>query len=190
MDEQAKRKVPGEFRVVRYDVRDFVGDYRAMEYGDPLDARMTQLRDEFGLESVVAGYGTEFEAILALKRWVRCRWNHGWSRSFRTVKDGLDILREAAKGEQFCCGHYTRVFVDCATALGWPARQVGIAIANCEFPRDHNVGNVGHSIAEIWCNEHGKWVVMDPDVNCHYERDGVPLNAMEVRDAWLSGAAD
>ena len=79
MDEAAKRQVPGEFRVIRYDGRDFVGDYRAIDYGDPLDERMVQLHEEFGLESVVGGCDTELEAILALKRWVRSRWDHGWS---------------------------------------------------------------------------------------------------------------
>jgi hypothetical protein len=190
MDAQAKMSVPGEFRVIRYDAPDFVGDHRSMDYGDPLDSRMAELREEFGLGNVVADCASEFEAVLALKRWVRGRWNHGWSRSFTTVKDGLDILREAARGEQFCCGHYTRVLLDCCTALGWPARQVGLAIANCEFPRDYNVGNVGHSVAEVWSNEHRKWVVLDTDVNCHYECDGVPLSALEVRDAWLSGQAN
>jgi hypothetical protein len=190
VDEQAKKRVPGEFRVVRYAVRAFRGDYRSMEYGDPTSERLRRLDEEFGIAAVVADCGTEFEAFLALKRWVRSRWDHGWSRSFQTVADGLDILRAAATGERFCCGHYSRVFVDCATALGWPARQVGISIADCEFPRGHNVGNVGHSVAEIWSNEHEKWVLMDPDVNCYYARDAVPLNALEIRDAWLSGKAE
>ena len=32
--------------------------------------------------------------------------------------------------------------------------------------------------------------MMDPDINVHYERDGTPLNALEIREAWLDGAAD
>ena len=190
MDEQAKREVPGEFGVIAYDVKDFVGDYQCIDYDDPRGERLSQLREEFDLEAIIRDCATEFEAFLALKRWVRSRWNHGWSASFKTVQDGLDILREAAKGEQFCCGHYTRVFIDCATALGWPARPVGICIASCEFPRDYNVGNVGHAVAETWSNEHEKWVLMDPDINCYYERDGVPLSALEIREAWLSGEGD
>lgn len=185
-----RREVPGEFRVIKYEVPDFRGDYRCMDYGDPNDARMVTLRDEFGLEAVVEGAETEFEGFLALKRWVRSRWDHGYSHHSVEVKDGLDILRQAARGEQFACGHYARAFADCACALGWPARVIGIGIEHGEYPRDYNVGNVGHSVAEIWSNEHCKWVVMDPDVNVYYRRDGVPLNALEIRDAWLSHEAD
>ena len=28
---------------------------------------------------------------------------------------------------------------------------------------------------------------MDPDLNAHYEKEGAPLNALEIRSAWLSG---
>lgn len=182
--------VPGEFRVVRYDVRSFYGDYRCMDYGDPTSDRMSQLRREFDLEEVVSGAGSEFEGFLALKRWVRSRWNHGYSHVRVDVKDSLDILRAAANGEQFCCGHYARTFVDCACALGWPARTIGITIEHPEYPRDYHVGNTGHSIVEVWSNEYEKWVVMDPDVNVYYCRDGVPLCALEIRDAWLAGEAE
>jgi len=188
--DEAKLSVPGEFDVVGYELPPIVGDWTATDWPDPDSERLTTLREEFAIDEVVAGAESEFEALLALKRWVRSRWDHGWSRAFSTVKDGLDILREAARGEQFTCGFYGTVFVDCAIALGFPARKVGVGLCDCSFPRDHRVGNVGHSVAEAWCNEHAKWIMFDPDLNVHYERDGVPLSALEVGDAWLSGAAD
>ena len=181
-----RREVPGEFRVIAYDVPSFRGDYRSMDYGDPNDPRMVALRDEFSLEGVIEAAETEFEGFLALKRWVRSRWDHGYSHQSAEVKDGLDILRQAARGEQFACGHYARTFVDCARALGWPARSIGVSIEHGEFPRDYNVGNTGHSVAEIWSSQYRKWVVMDPDVNVYYRCDDIPLNALEIRDAWLS----
>ncbi|MHB0878544.1 MAG: transglutaminase domain-containing protein [Anaerolineae bacterium] len=180
--------LPGEFKVIGYGVKSFVGNWRGIDYGDPNDERMAALRQEFGLEQVVAGAESEFEGFLALKRWVRSRWNHGWCRT--EVKDGLDILRAAAEGKQFQCGHFAMTYVDCARALGWPARLTGISVASCEAPRDYQIGNIGHAIVEIWSNELEKWVALDPDVNVYYRRSGVPLNAVEIRDAWLSGAAD
>ena len=111
-----RRSVPGEFRVIRYGVRAFRGNWHSMDYGDPESSRISQLREEFGLEEVVAGAESEFEAFLALKRWVRSRWNHGYSHHQVRVDDGLDILRAAARGEQFQCGHYARTYVDCACA--------------------------------------------------------------------------
>ncbi len=185
-----RAEVPGEFRVIRYDLPAFVGDYRAMDYGDPNSERMATLREEFGLESVIAGVETQFEGFLALKRWVRSRWDHGYSRLATECKDGLDFLRYAAKGEQFACGYYARTYVDCACALGWPARLVAIGIEHGEFPRDYNVGNTGHVVLEVWSDDLGKWVLLDPDVNIYYRRDGLPLTALEVREAWLTHRDD
>ncbi len=185
-----KHLIPGDFEVIRCDLPAFIGDWAQMEYGDPLAPRSVQLREEYRLDSVVAGCDTEFEAQRALKRWVRSRWDHGWSLSFDKVKDALDILHEADRGEHFNCGFYNRVFVECARSLGWVARPVGIGVRDIAFPRGHNVGNVGHSVPEIWSNQHRKWILLDPDLNVHYERGGVPLCALEIHDAWLSHEAE
>lgn len=185
-----KRTIPGDFEVVRCDLPAFVGDYTQMDYGDPLAGRTVQVREEYRLDDVVAGPATEFEAQRALKRWVRSRWDHGWSLKFNEVQDALDILHAADEGEHFNCGFYNRVFVECARSLGWVARPLGVNVRDAAFPRGHNVGNVGHSVPEIWSNQYRKWVIMDPDLNVHYERDGVPLSALEIHDAWLSHEAE
>lgn len=184
-----RRAVPGDFEVIRCDLPSCVGDFTQMDYGDPLAPRTVQLREEYRLDDVVAGHDTEFAAQRALKRWVRSRWDHGWSLKFGEVQDALDILRAANGGEHFNCGFYTRVFVECARALGWVARPVGVAVRDNACPRGHNLGNVGHSVPEIWSNEYRKWVILDPDLNVHYERDGVPLSALEIHDAWLAHEA-
>jgi len=190
MDLEAMRRTPGEFRVLEYEVPDFVGDCTGCDYGDPDAAHLRELRQEFALDAVVAGIDREWEQLLALKRWVRSRWDHGWSRSGAEVKTALDILRCAARGEQFNCGYYATVLRECCTALGFPARPVGAGIERGEFPRDYNYGNVGHSVMEAWSNDHRKWVLLDADLNVHYQRAGEPLNALDLHDAWLSGAAD
>lgn len=185
-----KRLIPGDFEMIRGDLPAFVGDFTQLDYGDPLAPRTVELREEYGLDEVVAGHATEFAAQCALKRWVRSRWDHGWSLRFSEVQDALDILRAADAGEHFNCGFYSRVFVECARALGWVARPLGIGVADGAFPRGHNVGNIGHSLPEIWSNEFRKWVIMDPDLNVHYERDRVPQSALELHDAWLAHEAE
>ncbi len=184
-----KHSIPGDFDVIRCDLPAFVGDFSQLDYGDPRAPRTVQVREQYRLDEVVAGAATEFEAMCALKRWVRSRWDHGWSLSFDKVKDALDILELAERGEHFNCGFYSRVFVECARSLGWVARPIGIGVRDCSFPRGHNVGNVGHSVPEIWSNQYRKWVLLDPDLNLHYERDGLPLSALEIHDAWLSHEA-
>jgi hypothetical protein len=188
-DLDTMRQTPGEFRILEYHVPDFVGDFRQMDYGDPQSERLALLREEFRLDDVVAGCDSEWEQLLALKRWVRTRWNHGWSQCWGEVNDALDILRLAARGELFTCGFYGQVFVACCTALGFPARGISIGLADGEFPRDHTFWNVGHALPEAWSNDFGKWVVLDPDLNVYYEWEGEPLNALEIREAWLGGVA-
>ncbi|MGC8805679.1 MAG: hypothetical protein ACP5QD_07100, partial [Candidatus Ratteibacteria bacterium] len=47
-----------------------------------------------------------------------------------------------------------------------------------------------HCVAEIWSNELGRWILMDtgnsqnPEMNCHLEYNGIPLNADEIRNLW------
>ena len=190
MDPESLKHVPGEFRVIRLDMPEFVGDWRAADYGDPYAPRTAALRVEFGIEGVVAGQPDEFSAIRALKRWVRSRWDHGWSPCFNEVSDALDLLNFAARGEQFTCGFYAKLFVECCTALGWPARPVGCSLEDCEFPRDYRAGNVGHAVAEVWSNDLRKWVLIDADANAHYEDGGVPMSALEIRAAWFDRRVD
>ena len=172
----AAQSCPGEFQVVQYDVPEIVGDYQCLDYRDPHHPRIVQLREEYGLEEVVAGCATEFEEILALKRWVRSRWDHGYSRNVPDIADGLGLLQAAARGEQFSCGKYATVLIDAAAALGLPARQVSLSIRECQAPRDFHILNLGHSVVEVWSNAFRKWILMDADVNVHYGRNGVPLN--------------
>jgi len=190
VDVDAKLHVPGEFDVVSWEMPDFVGDFTQMDYGDPAASRLAELREEFAVDEIIAGCDDELEALLALKRWVRSRWDHGWCPAFDTVTDALDILREAQRGESFSCGFYATVLVACATILGWPSRKINVGLGDCSFPRDWRVGNVGHSVPEIWCNDLAKWVMLDPDINGHYLRDGVPLSALEIGQAWLDGDGD
>ena len=46
-------------------------------------------------------------------------------------------------------------------------------------------------MAEVWSNQHRKWVVVDCQSDLHYEKDGTPLSAWEIRAEWLkNGGAD
>jgi hypothetical protein len=93
----------------------------------------------------------------------------------------LDILEKAARGEKFYCTHYAITYAECATALGWQARKLGI-------DRPHGKDGFGsshHGVAEIWSNQFAKWIAIDANFNLHYEKKGTPLSAWEVRAEWL-----
>lgn len=143
-------------------------------------SRLKILRDKYHLADVVAPGKTELEQIVLLRNWVRNQWPKGWEHNdlqFVPPWDALVIL-DMAKREQALgmCTHYSTVFVQCALALGFNARQLVL---------DH------HCAAEIWSDQFGKWMVVDTGnsydatKNCHFEKDGVPLDALEIRDLWL-----
>jgi hypothetical protein len=82
----------------------------------------------------------------------------------------------------FQCWYYATVFVQCATALGYKARRLGVGI----HPAIKRPGNNGHIIAEIWSEEYRKWVVMDGDMNAYYKIGGIPAGALELHNIWIS----
>jgi hypothetical protein len=46
-------------------------------------------------------------------------------------------------------------------------------------------GSTEHSSTEIWSNQHRKWVMLDPTFAMYVEKDGMPLNAFEIRTEWF-----
>ena len=68
----------------------------------------------------------------------------------------------------------------CAAAVGLPTRRVHV-------DTDHTRAepSTGHAIVEVWLNDPGQWAVFDAMYDCHYEKDGRPLSAVEIRDEHL-----
>ncbi len=40
--------------------------------------------------------------------------------------------------------------------------------------------SIGHGMTEVWSNQYRKWVLMDAELNLHYEKHGIPLNMLEL----------
>ncbi len=144
-------------------------------YQEPSD-RLTRLCKQYKLKRVVTGARTELEKLVALRNWCRHTAPKGWDRG-RTdwcpPWDALIILETNQEPLALCmCTHYSTLFVQTAAALGYVARHVIL---------DH------HCVAEVWSNELRKWILMDtgnshnPTRNCHFEHNGIPLNALEIR---------
>jgi hypothetical protein len=71
-------------------------------------------------------------------------------------------------------------------AFGHVARCLGVGPGGtAEAPGLH------HGVNEVWVNALRKWVLVDAKYDIHFERDGRPLSALEIRDELLkNGAAD
>lgn len=143
----------------------------------------TKLRHMYHLLEV-AGQGSDFERARRIKTWVRQRWDHGYDgRKMRGELDALALLAAAKRGLNFACGSYAQTFMECCQAVGLPARRLNIRRKETDFPHGCR-GNNGHCVAEVYCRELGKWVLMDADRNSHYCLRGKPMSALDLHRSW------
>ena len=176
--------IPPELRIVEWQNEWIVRSAYEYDY-QAKDDMLEELREKYELDAVVAGGRTEFEQMLLLKEWVRNRWDHGWSRE-PEARNALEILEAAELGSDFNCGYYSVTMMQSLLALGFVARRAGIAKAQTDWMA-LDEGNIGHSVPEVYSHDFHKWILLDADMNVHYELDGVPLSVLEIHRAWVGG---
>jgi len=184
-------KLPRKLQVTHYQNGKIIKSSHSFRYENIDHPKLKELRERYNLDKVIKRGETEFQKFILLRNWVSSRWDHGWDYEKMKVppKDALEILKEAKRGKEFSCGFYAKTFTQCALSLGYQARilSIGKDISHIPLNELWKEVNIGHSVPEVWSNEYNKWIIMDPDLNAHYEKDGVPLNAYEIRCAWLKG---
>jgi hypothetical protein len=150
-----------------------------------VNPKLKELRDRYRLDAVVASGKDEFERQVQLLDWVHHRFVK-FGRPSAEVRGALEILKAIEEGHTFFCSQYAHVFVSAAASLGWVDRE--LALRRHRDPPGG--GSAEHSTTEIWSNRHRKWVMMDPTANLHLEKDGLPLNAYEIRQEWFRRGGD
>ena len=142
--------------------------------------KLKQLRDRYHLEEVVAPGKDEFSRQVLLLDWVNRKF-HKFGKPSSPATGALDILAANDAGHTFFCAHYAEVFVSAAASLGWVDRSM--ALRRPDQPG--RGGSTEHTSTEIWSNQYGKWIMMDPTFGMYVEKDGVPLSAYELRQDWF-----
>ncbi|EKE05471.1 MAG: hypothetical protein ACD_19C00277G0005 [uncultured bacterium] len=154
------------------------------EWDNPNRKELVELKIKYDLDKVVETGKDNFEKILLLKEWVYKTLPHG-NNPIKNYQNATQILDDATSGQgEFYCSHYAQVFIECANALGFKARKVGV-------DNNHELGEeeMHHGIADVWDSVHNKWVVIDAQHNLHFEKVGIPLNALEVRNEFIGNGA-
>jgi hypothetical protein len=112
-------------------------------------------------------------------------WTHRQFKKFgkpsADAKGALEILQCIKDGHTFFCAHYAKVLVSSAASLGWVDRELALR----RHQGSAKDGSSEHSTTEIWSNQYRKWVMLDPTSNMYLEKEGVPLNAYEIRQEWF-----
>lgn len=148
-----------------------------IRYEPLLTPRLDELRTRENLDAAVAGASDEFERALLLKDWVAAQWPHSTPDPYPPWDAIiiLDWIRAGTTGG--FCGQYSQVLLQALASFGITARYVEIGLIDNPY---------AHFPIEVWSSRFGKWIVLDPDYNLHFENaDGVPLSALEVHDALI-----
>jgi hypothetical protein len=153
---------------------------RLFKFDSADNPKLKELRDRYKLRELVAAATNEFDQQILLMDWVHNRFQK-FGQPSKPTRGALDILSGIDSGETFFCTQYAQLFASAAASLGWVDRVLALR-------RHSDVGHQGsteHSTTEIWSNQHCKWIMLDPTSNMYLERDGVPLNAYEIRQEWF-----
>jgi hypothetical protein len=142
--------------------------------------KFRHLREKYQLDTIFHGETDEFKRILLLRHWIKSviRINdYGDPYPGGGYAEG--ILDAALKGQGFHCGHFMKVQNAVMNSYGYVTRTLGAGPGVMGGPDGH------HGINEIWLNKYNKWFLSDAKYDHHFEKNGIPLSALEIRDEYL-----
>ena len=173
-----RKAIVEKLETLPYVESDYTKRFKFDSFDNP---KLKELRERYYLDAVTAPGKDEFEKQVLLMDWAHQQFKK-FGQPSTNSKGALEILKGIDEGHRFFCSQYAQLLVSAAASLGWVDRPLALR-------RHQGVAKVGgsteHSVTEIWSNQHRKWVMLDPTSNMYLERDGVPLNAYEIRQEWF-----
>ncbi len=147
--------------------------------------KFEEFRRKYGLEEAVKGESDEFKRILLLRHWLYRRVVVDKSRPATPEPDAVRTLEEGPGGGAYHCGHMCVALNPVLNSMGHLSRIV-FAGAGEKEPRQLSGS---HGANEVWSSALSKWILVDAEHDSHFEKEGAPLSALEVRDeVWRDGA--
>ena len=149
-----------------------------MVFEDAGCPRLASLREKVPIDAR-EGRGSQMQRVRALSAWLASSWEHTSSAQYAPW-DAETIIAwgRAQSGHNnqrpiTFCVHYAVAFVSACQAVGMAAR--------CAALMGTPNGADGHFVAEVWFDEFGKWVMVDPNTDALYWKDGQPLSIAEIQ---------
>jgi transglutaminase superfamily protein len=150
---------------------------------DLISPKFNALKEKYHLDTIFHGETDELKRILLLRNWIRMHISINDPGPHPGDGSCESILDYALKGSGYHCGHFMVVQNAIMNAYGYVTRCVGSG----EGGENGHDGH--HGIDEIWLNSYHKWFLSDAKYNSHFEKNGIPLSALEVRDEYLKNKA-
>ncbi len=149
-------------------------------YEDLRSSEFQHIIAKYQLDTVFKGETDEFKRILLLRHWIKSVIKiDDFGEPYPGEGYAEGILDAALDGHGFHCGHFMTVQNAIMNAYGYVTRTLGAGPSFEGGPDGH------HGINEIWLNGQKKWFLSDAKYDHHFEKDGIPLSALEVRDEYL-----
>ncbi len=174
----------GEYVVEKTDNPPYKPNIEFQGFEDLANPGFQHLIDKYKLDTIFHGETDEFRRILLLRHWIKSVIpinDHGDPYPGDGYVEG--ILDAALLGQGFHCGHFMKVQNGIMNAYGYVTRTLGAGPGVQGGPDGH------HGINEIWLNDYNKWFLSDAKYDHHFEKNGVPLSALEIRDEYLKNKA-
>ncbi len=176
-----EKSLQGRFVVVQVANPAYHSNQLFFAFENYYSPRMNALREKYGLDAVVAGETDEWMRILLLRNWIHAHIRIENDHPTPTRQEPFAILDAALAGGAFECTHFSIVQHAVLNSFGYVTRRLGAGPGLKE-------NGVHHGINEVWVNKLSKWVLVDSKYDLHFEKDGVPLSALEIRDeVWKDG---
>jgi len=171
-----------KFHEVKVDNPEFIPDTAFVSFEDLSSSKFKTLKETYQLDTIFHGEKDEMKRILLMRDWINKHIKINNDGPYPGDGSVESILDEASKGNGFHCGHFTAVQNAIMNAYGYVARCL---LADIGVPVDLIEGGGHHAINEIWLNSYNKWFMSDAKYNCHFEKKGIPLSALEIRDEYF-----
>ena len=141
-------------------------------YQDMAHLKVRKLYDRAGIADMARTSNNELELIGKLSDWANKQWGHSQPLPYPTW-DANEILDKVETGDAFWCTFKAALFVQACNAAGLTARMLGINPQH----------KAAHTVTEVYNNDFRKWMLVDPWYNCYFERDGIPLSALDFHNS-------
>lgn len=158
---------------------EFVPNTVFVGYEDLNSPKFKELQKKYRLDTIFHGENDEFKRILMLRHWIKTIIHIDNIGPYPGDGSPESILDEALRGHGFLCGHYMAVQNAVTNSYGYVTRCLGCGEG---FPNEIE-GH--HGVNEIWLNTYHKWFLCDAKYDCHFEKNGIPLSALEIHDEYV-----
>jgi hypothetical protein len=151
---------------------------------DLTSPKFNHLIEKYQLDTIFHGETDELKRILLLRHWIKSKVKiSDFEINYPGDGDVEKMLDFAMEGQGYHCGHYMKIQNAIMNAYGYVTRTLGAGPGVKGGPDGH------HGINEIWLKDYSKWFLSDAKYDWHFEKNAIPLSALEVRDEFLKNQA-